>query len=381
MCIVILYTMQCPSVAIVIVNWNNPKDTVECIDSVMLMDYSPLDIIIVDNGSSDGSAEKISDHLLKTRDHPLIKEKKIAEEKMSFTAKEIPNETNHRIHLIESERNDGPTGGNNIGIYYSMRFLDPSYFILLNNDTVVDKHMVENLITHMSTDKDIAITQAKILMYSDINRLQGVGNKLDIFGTTLIKGVGEEDSGQYDDCINSDFFYAAGTCMMMRRRFVEMVGEEEFFDQALFGFQEDVDISWIARLLGWKITYCPEARCYHKWGQSFAMVETSRKYFYNKRNQIRLLLKNYQLTTILFVLPVEFCILTVSNLILSFGKDRKYFGAFLKAIKWNVSQLPDTIKRREMVQMKRRLPDRVIIKRMDFKSFEVATFIMLLRNT
>jgi GT2 family glycosyltransferase len=103
--------MQYPRVTIIIVNWNNPEDTFECIESVIQMDYNPLDVLIVDNGSNDGSAKKILDHLMKKNVNSNFKEEIIKDEKMDFKVKKISNGMVHQIYLIENERNEGPTGG------------------------------------------------------------------------------------------------------------------------------------------------------------------------------------------------------------------------------------------------------------------------------
>lgn len=266
-------------VSIIILNWNGWRDTIECLESLYQITYPNFEVILIDNGSEDESIEKIKGYCngevhveskffkFDSSNKPIKIIEYTREEAEAGGGKEkevadLP--PNRKLILIKNDKNYGFTEGNNIGIRYTIKSLNPDYVLLLNNDTIVDQNFLVELVNVAENDKKIALTQAKLLYYDKPDLINSTGNLMDIFGSTLCRGSGEKDVGQYDNLTEHGFFYSSGACVLVRRNFIHEVGLSDFFDSALFAYHEDVDVSWYARILGFKIIYCPNARCYHK---------------------------------------------------------------------------------------------------------------------
>ena len=178
--------MNYPPVTIIILNWNNWRDTVECLESVFQIDYPNYHVILVDNGSTDDSIQKIREYCegslsvksmffeYKQNNKPIklleIDEKSL--EDVEFTEEAIKNimdlEPNRRLILIKNEKNYGFAEGNNIGIKFALKYLKPAYILLLNNDVVVEKNFLTELVNVFSIDPKIGIAGSLILPY-DVN--------------------------------------------------------------------------------------------------------------------------------------------------------------------------------------------------------------------
>src|SRR3972149_6527749 len=204
--------------AFIILNYNGLKDTLECLDSIKRLktDKSDLEVIVVDNNSSDGSHESL---------------------------KKIPD-----IKLIQNEENLGYTGGNNVGI--KLALMDQAnYLIIINNDTILDPLFLENI---LSATKEGDIISPKIYFEkgyefhkeryakSQLGKvIWYAGGQIDwqnILGIHL--GVDEIDNGQFSKSKEIDF--ATGACMLVKREVFEKMG---FFDDKYFLYLEDMDFS------------------------------------------------------------------------------------------------------------------------------------------
>ena len=290
-----------PKVSIIILNWNGWKDTIECLESLYQITYPNYDVILVDNGSEDESKEKIKEYCegkIKVESKffeydPINKPIKIIEytreEAEAGGGKEgeisdLPS--NRKLILIKNEKNYGFAEGNNIGIRYDLKALNPDYVLLLNNDTVVDKEFLGELVKVGESVEKIGLAQPKILHYSDLT-IDTTGCFCDISGAVMSRGVFEEDKGQYDHLKDAGFFYASGACLLIKKNLFRELGKE-LFDKYLFAYHEDLDLSWIARLLGYKIIYCPNSICFHKGGKTSGGWNP-RIAYWGYRNWIRIL--------------------------------------------------------------------------------------------
>jgi GT2 family glycosyltransferase len=184
------------------------------------------------------------------------------------------------------------------------------------------------------------------------------------------RGLHEKDEGQYDNDREDGFFYASGACVLIRKSLLAALSGE-CFDPHLFAYYEDVDLSWIARLIGLKVVYCPESVCYHKGKASFG-DEMPLAVYLGHRNRLRVMIKNYSLRTLMFVLPLtivlKFSLLAVDCIV---NLDSSYFSSFLKALGWNVLNLRSALVLRIRIQSKRKLRDEEIMKYMNPYSFRV----------
>ena len=186
-------------------------------------------------------------------------------------------------------------------------------------------------------DEKIALTQPKLLYYHEPNVINNTGNKMDLFGYTLCRGIGELDTGKYDKFTHTGFFYISGACILIKKDFLlEFNGKP--FDSILFAYHEDVDISFSAHILGYKLLYCPEAICYHK-ERSSLKNENIRSYWV-QRNNLRVLLKNYSFKYLLFIFPTTLIIELLFAIIYAINqKQIEYLKEYPKSIFWNIRHI------------------------------------------
>ena len=167
-----------PRVSIIILNWNGWKDTIECLESLYKITYPNYDVIVVDNGSKDDSVEKIKAYAngeikveskffkYNPKNKP-IKVFEVSEEDARYGRfkRTLYNkfDVNRRMILIRNKDNYGFTGGNNIAIQFALNVLNPDYVLLLNNDTVVDRNFLSELVKVAESDNRIGVLQPKIL--------------------------------------------------------------------------------------------------------------------------------------------------------------------------------------------------------------------------
>ena len=170
-----------PSVAIIILNWNGWENTVECLESLYKIDYPNYYIILVDNASNDDSIQKIREYCtgkirpisnyVEYTDHdkPITITEIEHNKLMQFELNEkLFNSSIHEKNLIfiKNDRNYGFAEGNNIAIRFSMEKLNPDYVLLLNNDTVVDKKFLYELIQVAIKNDKIGFVGPKIYYYT-----------------------------------------------------------------------------------------------------------------------------------------------------------------------------------------------------------------------
>ena len=171
--------VQKPKVSIIILNWNGWKDTIECLESLFNIDYPDYDIVIVDNNSEDKSLMKIRDYcqnkisVTTTSSYNDSKKRPIKFFEYDYDPNQFNSTSFNDLHLkhinlilIKNDQNYGFAEGNNIGIKFSLTNLDPDYILLLNNDTIVDKLFLNELII-VSTN------------YSDSNII--LGSKISVY--------------------------------------------------------------------------------------------------------------------------------------------------------------------------------------------------------
>jgi GT2 family glycosyltransferase len=218
-----------PLVYVIILNWNRKDDTIECIDSLTGMSYPNFRTVVVDNGSSDGSVEAL---------------------KARFSA----------LQMLVNSENLGYAAGNNVGIRFALQ-QGADYVLILNNDTVVDQHLLTRLIEVGEANPQAGMFAPKIYSYWDRNKIASAGSRKRWFppGRVSIIGLGKKDSIAYDR--EQEIEYASGCAMLVRREVLETVG---MFAPAYFVYWEDYDFCKRVRERGYKILYVPTAKMWHK---------------------------------------------------------------------------------------------------------------------
>lgn len=348
-------------VAVIILNWNGWKDTIECLESLLQCRYSNFRVIVVDNGSKDNSVEMIgswAEGQIKVKskfiERPVEKPIKIylINRKEIDKPAKIPETDGKSIILIRNERNLGFTGGNNIGIAYALKWLNPHAILLLNNDTVVHPDMLDELMKTLNQDRSIVIVQPKILYYHDL-RINSTGHLCDYYGYTKGRDEGKTDVGLYRSTLNG-FFYATGACMLIKASFLRLFSPN-FFDPKFFAYAEDLDLSWKARLMAYKIAYSPKAICIHKEGKSIGGFSPTAAYLI-WRNRIRVISINYSLRNLLWILPITLFQTIMVGLVKGLAR-REFILSLSSALCWNLRNFRETIESRYKTQRLRRMPD------------------------
>ncbi|WP_456324158.1 glycosyltransferase family 2 protein [Desulfonauticus submarinus] len=328
-----------PKVCILILNWNGWKDTIECLESVFRNTYPNYQIIIIDNGSTNGSMEKIKawaegkqkvltpdpSHPLYHLSHPPVQkpipyieyDRKTAEtggllEKEKELYKKLPNGIPHPLILIQTGDNLGFAGGNNVGIRYALSKNDCEYVWLLNNDTVIDKEALVEMVKLAEKDEKIGMVGAKVFYYDAPKKFISVGGSKKIGWVNVGKCYGhlEFDNAQYDK--NLELEYINGASLLIKKSIIDKVG---LMDERYFMDLEDVDWGVRARKEGFKLFYNYNAKVWHKEGGSSINEEKPDKskerhiskffrVYYGIRNEIFLVKKNYPWRFPIYVLLI-----------------------------------------------------------------------------
>ncbi len=296
-------------VYIVLVNYKNWHDTIECLESLFKLDYPIYQVIIVDNNSQNNSLFYISEFLkgnLNVWVHPhnplrklIIPPKKkhlkyiITNEKDILSEKFISQNIDTKIILIQSYENKGFAYGNNIALRYILKKDDFEYVWILNNDTVVDKYALRELVLKAEEDKNIGIVSSTVMEYSFPKKVQSVGGLYN----PILGYIKYPKSCK--DINNKAFsiYYPYGASMLVRKSFLEEIGlmEEDYF----IYFEE---IDWVVRgrKRGWKFSCSDKSIVYHKGGASTGTSKEISKRsdiseFYNIRNRILFTKKYYKI--------------------------------------------------------------------------------------
>lgn len=259
-----------PLVSIITLNWNSWQHTIECLESLLQISYPNYNVIVIDNGSTDDSMEKIKDYL-KGRLYVKSKfiKKKVKKpipfveikEKDMFKVK-IAQKI--RVILLKASKNYFYSGGNNLGIQFAQYHFTPDYFLLLNNDVVVDKNFLTELIKVGESDVRIGMLSPKIYYYNTPNILQSTGGKI-IWPICafVIYGEREKDKGQFERIGERDYLF--GTSLLIKKEVVKKIGLLDTF--FIFGIEE-YDYCTRARKAGFKLVYVPSSYVWHKVGGS-----------------------------------------------------------------------------------------------------------------
>lgn len=263
-----------PKVYIIILNWNGWKDTIECLESVFRIDYPNYQVIVVDNGSTDGSVEKIkawakgeinidlnsNTFLERFFSTTLVKPIDLVEIKDDGISKKLYR---YRLVLIKSCKNLGYAGGNNLGVRFALSNYS-DYIFLINNDVIVDRFVIQNFID-LSENKDGAgILGPKVYFYDNPNVIQSFGANINLWsGRGILIGQGEFDSHKYDLVLEVD--WVSGAAMFIKKEVFEKVG---VLDAGYFLCYEDTDFCLRAKKKGFKILVVPSSKIWHKGAHS-----------------------------------------------------------------------------------------------------------------
>lgn len=239
-----------PSVAIIIVNWNGLGETTACLESLKELQYENYQIILVDNGSTDGSVNHF---------------------KQTFPS----------VTLISLPKNTGFTGGNNAGIRFAMK-QDFEYVLLLNNDTVMtDPAFLFKMVNILENDDKTGMVGPTIYYHQSTKRIWYAGGKLSLWkGWSHFHSMPKSSSP-----LNTG--YITGCCLLAKKKMIDKIGP---LNKAYFLSVEDVEWSLRAKRKGWDLKHIPSAKIDHKDSLSSRSIEkgtySPTRIYYEWRNSI-----------------------------------------------------------------------------------------------
>ena len=251
-----------PRVVVIVTNFNGKRYLRGCLNSLLEQSYSDYTITLVDNASSDGS-------VLMTKD-------------------EFP-----QVTVVANTHNTGFAGGCNTGLRHALKG-NADAFVLVNSDTRANPDWLAELVAAAYGNRRTGICQSMIYLAGQPRIINTAGNQSHFLAFGYCGHYLEEDKGQFAGV--TDIPFASGTAMLIKRQVIETIG---MMDEDLFLYQEDLDLSWRARLAGWRIILAPRSKIYH----SYSFSRNKDKFYYLERNRLLVSLKNYSSRSLLVLAP------------------------------------------------------------------------------
>ncbi len=321
-----------PRVSVIIVNYNRADLLLECLQSVVVQTYLNLEVLVVDNGSSDQSEEAVKS---------LV---------------------DPRICWIPLGENLGFAGGCNAGL----RRAGGEFVALLNNDAVAERDWVEQLMAPMLNDSGTGMCASKILFFGG-EVIDKVGHLMYLDGQNRGRGTGERDNGQYDR--REETLFPDGCAALYRREVMDQVGG---FDEEFFAYGDDADLGIRIRLLGSKCQYVPEAIVHHRHSSTLGSY-SPQKIFWVERNRFWLAMKCFPPAILILnpFLTAARWAWNVAAFLTGAGPAGNYrkressrglVGAILRAYAAALVGAPGMFKKRISIRKMRRLSDLEFIK-------------------
>jgi GT2 family glycosyltransferase len=281
----------CPPVHVLLVNYNGWQDTVECLESVFRLDYPDFRVIVCDNGSPNGSLERLK----AWADGRLVPEPAESETLRHLSSppgrKPVPYREydradaerggsvlpeHARLLFVQTGENLGFAGGNNVGLRYLLACGATGFVWLLNNDTVVAPDALRRLVEVAESDEMIAVVGARLLHYSRPDAVWAAGGGMITRWNGMTRLVTEDISASGSFAHASDLYYVAGTSMLMPVSVLTSVG---LLDERYFMYSEETDWCMRARAAGFRLAYAATADIWHKEAKSIRRGSAAQDYF------------------------------------------------------------------------------------------------------
>jgi GT2 family glycosyltransferase len=240
-----------PRASVIIPHWNGRHHLDDCLNALRRQTFANHEVILVDNGSTDGSQAAVRERFPEVR-------------------------------LIELGENRGFTGACNAGFAASRGDL----VCLLNNDTEAAPGWLAAIVDTFDRQPGVGIVASKILLFDRRDHFHAAGDYYRVDGIPGNRGVWQQDTGQYDR--EEPIFGACAAAVGYRRRMIDTIG---FLDDTFFFSCEDVDLAWRAQLTGWDVVYSPAAVVYHKLKASGGSGVVGS--YHDGRNFLYVIWKNY----------------------------------------------------------------------------------------
>jgi GT2 family glycosyltransferase len=322
-------------VSVIVVNYNGMSYLETCLRSVLAQSFSHFEVILVDNKSSDGS--------------------------LGYVRRMFPD-----LLVVANEQNLGYTGGINSGISHAKgKYLAP-----LNVDTEVEKNWLGAMVEFMDANPDAGAVTPKSLLYRDRRKVGVMGLNIHITGLGFVRGLNRQDSASPREPLQ--VAGVSGCSYVIRRDIVERMGG---LNEDNFLYYDDVDLSWMINLMGYKIYCIPQSVVYHE----YELRMTPQKIFWLERGRAGALVCYLKPLTLVALLPL---LMFTEALIIGYCVIRgpRYVWAKLRAWLSVARNMRNLLERRRQVQRLRRLSDLELIRRFKL-NYEWGQVSHILRRT
>lgn len=308
-----------PRFSVIIVSWNALHHLQTYLPSVAATEHDDFEIILADNASTDGSKVWVREHF------PGVK-------------------------IVTFDENYGYCGGNNRTVPYA----SGEILIFLNNDVKVEPDWLTKLDDYFDRNSHIAAAQPKMRAYNQPDAFEyagAAGGFIDRYGFPFCRGrifdVIEKDTGQYDD--ERNIFWASGAALAIKKDLFQEFGG---FDEDFKFHMEEIDLCWRLWNQGYKVGFCPQSVVYHLGGGSLP-TDSPRKLYYNYRNSLKMLAKNYAFSSLLTRFPLRIGLDKLAAVRMLLAGDFASFKAIIKG-HWHFWQsVVSTAAKRSKLQKKR----------------------------
>lgn len=308
------------TVTVHIVTYNSAEDIEVCLNAVLRQTYELQKVIVIDNASVDGTAERVRNYIERT-------ESRI-------------------IQLISNPSNTGFAPAHNQAI----RMTESDYVLVLNPDVELGNGYVERLVREMERQPEIGSATGLLLFKDAPGTVDSTGLAMNGIWRAFDRGAGEPATAWKE---SGEAFGVSGAAALYRREMIREISHQgEFFDESFFAYKEDVDVAWRAGLLGWKAYYCADAKATHargwkKGGRSSKPLFVRRYSYINRYKMIYKNLTGYRWLTYLPKL-LAYELASHGYILLREPKVLGAWGGFFK-------QLPQLKEKRRAVLEKRHL--------------------------
>jgi GT2 family glycosyltransferase len=304
-----------PRACLAVLNYDGRELLDEALPSIVAQDYEPFEVVVVDNGSRDGSP--------------------------AYVRERWPS-----VRVVALERNVGVTAALNACVAAAG---DADVVALLNNDVELAPDWLATLVRVLEEHPDAAAAAGKLLRQTDRRVIDRAGDMMRWSSWCGGRGSGEIDDGQYDAA--GEIFSVGGAAALYRRAALEDVGP---FDEDYFAYLEDVDWGFRARLAGYTARYEPAALGYHRGGATLGQINAF-SLFHLRRNQVWFVVKNYPGRELLRHAPA---VIAFNLVEIAVAVKRRQLRIVLRAYAAALAGLPAAMRKRRAIQRARRIgPD------------------------
>lgn len=330
-----------PFISTVVVNYNAKKYLTPCLSSVLNCNYSNFELIVVDNGSKDGSQELV----------------------------EEISRNNGRTKLIKNETNLGLTIARNQGI----KIAKGKYVAFIDNDTRVSPDWLEKAIEVFESEPRIGACQCKLILDGTDNIIDCVGEYLGPNGFLIQLAISgkEKDVGQFNRI--TEILAPKGAGMIIRKDVLDKI---HGFDDDYFIYMDETDAAWRIWLQGYRVVLIPDSIVYHKSSVTSLVLPEKVNFlvkFHGTKNYVSTLIKNLEFKNLIKILPIHIAMWLGIAFVFLLKRQFKSSKFILQGILWNFINFKKVIAKRIIVQKKRVVRDKdifpMIIRKRNFKYF------------